>query len=98
MVTRRDYRPDAYGWGTYRDSHGDTVDLLVNYGSPVPHDSIHCFWLRAQDASWHQLVALKALNSTTAVFDVAIFMDAEATPLLVASTSAGRMGVERPYM
>jgi hypothetical protein len=95
LTSRRD-DPDAYEWFTYGDAGGDTgdtIDVLVNYGALAPHDSISCYWARAQDASWRRLVTLAtATAGVSVVFDVAVFTDARATMRLVASTECWEDG------
>jgi hypothetical protein len=86
IVSRSDHS-EGYEWLTYRNKSGDTVDLVVNYGSRGPHDSIGCYWARAQDPSWQRLLALKTASSdSSVVFDVAVFTDTGATARLVAAT------------
>jgi hypothetical protein len=86
IVSRSD-DPGGYEWLTYRNRSDEAVDLVVNYGSQGPHDSIVCYWTRGQDPSWQRLLALKTADSdSSAVFDVAVFTDTGATARLVAST------------
>jgi hypothetical protein len=85
--------PMGYEWLTYRDRHGTAVDVVVNYGARDAHDSITCFWARAEYPSWQRLVALDtAIPGRSAVFDVAIFTGIKATRRLVASTDCRANG------
>lgn len=79
--------PRGYEWLIYRDRHGTAVDVVVNYSAQAAHNSITCFWARAEYPSWQRLIAIgTAPPGRSAVFDVAIFTGIKATKRLVAST------------
>jgi hypothetical protein len=97
IVSRDD--PGDYEWLTYRNGSGDTVDVVVSYGLQHPHDSIACFWTRAQDPTWRRLLTLETANSdSSAVFDVAVFTDTRATARLVASTECWADGCKESLL
>lgn len=92
VVSRTDY-PAGYEWLAYRDGQGDAVDVVVDYGATAAHDSVGCFWARAQDPLQHHLATLKTANpGTSAVFDVAMFTGVRARARLVASTECRATG------